>query len=116
MLSYYLAIHENLLKTLNYVATIPLTYFTCWQVLKKIPLGDVERIQFRSFKSVNRTLNDNCSVDFSEIPYRIHIGGSFFIVIKIFSLKKNIFSLPTKKLSRFKHKNAVRQLVFVINS
>ena len=42
--------------------------------MEKIPLGDVDSIQFRSFRSVNRTLNANCSVDFSEIPYRIHIG------------------------------------------
>jgi hypothetical protein len=89
------------LKTLNYVATIPLIFFTCWQVLKKIPLGDVDRIQFRSFKSVNRTLNDNCSVDFSEIPYRIHIGrvSVLYRYYGVFSLEKIFFLFSYENLS-----------------
>ena len=59
---------------LNVLHSVYLCFSLFVQVLEKIPLGDVDRIQFRSFKSVNRTLNENCSVDFSNIPYRIHIG------------------------------------------
>lgn len=55
-------------------------------VLTKIPLGDVDTIQFREFDSFNRTLNENRLFNFSEIPFKIHIDdvNSNFVQINIF--------------------------------
>jgi len=55
-------------------------------ILTKIPLGDVEKIQFRSLNSYNRTLNPDNRFDFSDIPFKIHIDDvkSKFVTIYIY--------------------------------
>jgi Zn-dependent M16 (insulinase) family peptidase len=42
-------------------------------ILTKIPLGDVEKIQFRELRSFNRTLNPGGVFDFDKIPFKFHI-------------------------------------------
>jgi hypothetical protein len=56
------------------------------KVLEKIPLGDVNTIQFRPFESYNRTLNQNQMFNFTNIPFKIHIENvnSNFIQFYIF--------------------------------
>ena len=55
-------------------------------VLTKIPLGDVDSIQFRPFESYNRTLNAKKMFDFSQLPFKIHVEdvNSNFVQIYIF--------------------------------
>ena len=55
-------------------------------VLTKIPLGDVEKIQFRSLNSYNRTLNTGNLFNFSGIPFKIHIDDvkSQFVTIYVY--------------------------------
>jgi len=55
-------------------------------VLTKIPLGDVEKIQFRSLNSYNRTLNTGNLFNFSGIPFKIHIDDvkSKFVTIYVY--------------------------------
>jgi len=67
-------------------------------VLKKIPLGDVDTIQFRNFESFNRTLNSNKLFNFSMIPFKLHIDdvNSNFVQMNIF--------LDTTMLSRRQRK------------
>ena len=67
-------------------------------VLKKIPLGDVDTIQFRNFESFNRTLNSNKLFNFSLVPFKLHIDdvNSNFVQINIF--------LDTTPLSRRQRK------------
>ena len=56
------------------------------QVLERIPLGDVDTIQFREFHSYNRTLNSDKLFDFSDIPFKIHIDdvNSNFVQLYLF--------------------------------
>ena len=42
-------------------------------ILTKIPLGDVNKIQFRDLNSFNRTLNPGNLFNFSGIPFKLHI-------------------------------------------
>ena len=58
----------------------------CLQVLERIPLGDVDTIQFREFHSYNRTLNSDKLFDFSDIPFKIHIDdvNSNFVQLYLF--------------------------------
>ena len=67
-------------------------------VLKKIPLGDVDTIQFRNFESFNRTLNSNRLFNFSTVPFKLHIDdvNSNFVQMNIF--------LDTTMLSRRQRK------------
>ena len=56
------------------------------EVLQKIPLGDVDTIQFRNFDSYNRTLNPNKLLNFSMLPFKVHVDdvNSNFVQIDIF--------------------------------
>jgi len=65
-------------------------------VLEKIPLGDVNSIEFRPFDSYNRTLNKKNMFDFSKLPFKIHIEdvNSNFVQFYIFF---NSESLPASQ-------------------
>jgi Zn-dependent M16 (insulinase) family peptidase len=56
------------------------------EILTKIPLGDVEKIQFRSLNSYNRTLNPEKLFNFSGIPFKIHVDDvkSKFVTIYVY--------------------------------
>ena len=56
------------------------------EVLLSVPLGDVNKIQFRTFESINRTNNLNNSVDFSAIPMKVHVDDvkSSFVTMYIY--------------------------------
>ena len=55
-------------------------------ILQKIPLGDVNKIQFRSIESYNRTHNPDDLFDFSDLPFKVHINDvkSSFVTINIY--------------------------------
>ena len=63
-------------------------------VLEKIPLGDVNTIQFRPFESYNRTQDPNYLFNFTNIPFKIHIENvnsnfvQFYIFLDTQSLNK----------------------------
>jgi len=56
------------------------------EVLTKIPLGDVDKIQFRTLNSYNRTLNPGNLFNFSGIPFKIHIDDvkSKFVTLYVY--------------------------------
>ena len=56
------------------------------EILTKIPLGDVEKIQFRSLNSYNRTLNPGNLFNFSGIPFKIHVDdvNSKFVTLYVY--------------------------------
>jgi len=68
-------------------------------VLTKIPLGDVDSIQFRQFQSYNRTLNENKLFNFSQLPFKINIDdvNSEFVELNIF-LDTTVLSRRQRKL------------------
>jgi len=55
-------------------------------ILTQIPLGDVEKIQFRSLNSYNRTHNAGNLFNFSGIPFKIHIDdvNSKFVTLYVY--------------------------------
>ena len=56
------------------------------EILEKIPLGDVNQIQFRHLESFNRTQNPDNIIDFSAIPMKVHVDDvkSSFVTFYIF--------------------------------
>merc|ERR1711892_436144 len=61
-------------------------------VLKKVPLGDVNSIKFRPFESHNRTQNLNSLFNLTDIPFKIHIENvnSNFVQFYIFFNTENM--------------------------
>ena len=55
-------------------------------VLQKIPLGDVNKIQFRTLQPFNRTLNPNNAIDFSALPFKVQVNDvkSTFVTVNIY--------------------------------
>ena len=74
-------------------------------VLEKIPLGDVNKIQFRYIQSYNRTQNDDELLNFSSIPMKAHIDDvkSKFVTFYIFMdlTKQNLTVKQRKYLPLF---------------
>ena len=69
-------------------------------VLEKIPLGDVNQIQFRHILTYNRTHNTDNLIDFSSIPLKIQIEDvkSSFVTIYIYiDITKANLSIKERK-------------------
>ena len=69
-------------------------------VLQKIPLGDVNQIQFRYLESINRTHNPNNLLNFSSIPLKIHVDdikSKFVTIYAYIDLTKHDLTIKQRK-------------------
>ena len=55
-------------------------------VLQKIPLGNVNKIQFRTLQPYNRTMNPDNAIDFSALPFKVQVNDvkSTFVTVNIY--------------------------------
>jgi len=70
-----------------------------FDVLNKVPMADVNKIQFRPFESYNRTQNSNNLLDFNDIPFKIQVEDihSNFVYFSIY-LDTQSLTVRQKKL------------------
>jgi len=61
-------------------------------ILTKIPLGDVDKIEFRNLSSFNRTQNEKGKFNFSAIPFKIHVDdvNSKFVQMYLYLETSNL--------------------------